>query len=74
MKGITNKSIAEDLEIIGNLLNKYHYAIWENQEGQVAHFDNQTKLVRLAMGDVRTGLHITYEALRLLSELGPEED
>lgn len=74
MKGITNKSLAEDKEIIGNLLNKYHAAIWESQEGQVAHFDNQNKLVKLAITDVRAGLNVAYEALRILNDLGVEED
>lgn len=74
MKGITNKSLAEDKEIIGNLLNKYHAAIWENQEGQAAHFDNQPKLVKLAVTNVRAGLNIAYEALRLLNDFGVKED
>lgn len=74
MKGITNKSLAEDKKIIANLLDKYHDAIWENQEGQDAHFDNQRKLVKLAMGDVRRGLNIVYEALQMLNELGVKED
>lgn len=74
MKGITNKSLAEDKKIIANLLEKYHAAIWESQEGQGAHFDNQPKLVKLAMGDVRAGLNVAYEALRMLNELGVKED
>ena len=74
MKGITNKSLAEDKEIIGNLLNKYHAAIWENQEGQAAHFDNQNKLVKLAITDVRAGLNVAYEALRMLNELEVKEE
>lgn len=74
MKGITNKSLAEDKEIIGNLLDKYHGAIWESQEAQGAHFDNQPKLVKLAMGDIRAGLKVAYEALRLLNDFGVEED
>ena len=74
MKGITNKSLAEDKEIIGNLLDKYHAAIWERQEGQGAHFDNQHKLVKLVIGDVRAGLNVAYEALRILIDFGVEED
>lgn len=74
MKGITNKSLEEDKKIIGNLLDKYHAAIWESQEGQVAHFDNQLKFVKLAIGNVRTGLQIVYDALRILNDLGVEED
>lgn len=69
MKGITNKSLAEDKKIIANLLEKYNAAIWESQEGQVSHFDNQPKLVKLAVGDVRAGLNVAYEALRMLNEL-----
>ena len=74
MKEITNKSLAEDEKIIANLLDKYHDAIWENQEGQGAHFDNQPKLVKLAMGDVRAGLNVVHEALRMLIELEVKED
>lgn len=74
MKGITNKSLADDKKIIANLLEKYHAAIWESQEGQVSHFDNQNKLVKLAMCDVRAGLNVVYEALRMLNELGVKED
>lgn len=74
MKGITNKSLAEDKKIIANLIEKYHAAIWESQEGQGAHFDNQHKLVKLAMGDVRTGLNVAYEALRILTDFEVEED
>ena len=74
MKGITNQSLAEDKKIIANLLQKYHAAIWESQEGQIAHFDNQHKLVKLAMGDVRAGLNVVYDALQMLNELGVKED
>lgn len=74
MKGITNKSLEEDKKIIGNLLDIYHAAIWESQEGQAAHFDNQHKLVKLAINDVHTGLKIVYDALRVLNDLGVKED
>jgi hypothetical protein len=55
MKNITNQSVKEDINVIINLLCRYKDAIWENQEGQPAHFDNQPKIVKLAMADVRTG-------------------
>ena len=74
MKLITDKSIKEDISVICNLLDKYNNAIWENQEGQAAHFDNQNKLVKLAITDVRAGLNVAYEALRLLNDFGVEED
>ena len=40
MKNITKESIKQDLQIINDMLHKYNEAIYENQEGQSAHFDN----------------------------------
>lgn len=74
MKNITKKSIEEDLKIIQNLVFKYKEAIYENQEGQPAHFDNQSKLCRLCMGDIRCGLLIVRDALNCLSEIEIIED
>lgn len=74
MKNITNKSIKEDISVICNLLDKYNNAIWEPQESQKAHFDNQHKVVKLAMVDVRTGLCIALEAMKKLREIGVLED
>lgn len=74
MKNITNKSIKEDISVICNLLDKYNNAIWENQEGQPAHFDNQPKIVKLAMVDVRTGLCIALEAMKKLRDVEVLED
>ena len=66
MKNITKKSIEEDYEIISDMFDKYNAAIWENQEAQKAHYDNQSKLVRLAMGDIRAGLSLVSSALTML--------
>ena len=74
MKLITNKSIKEDISVICNLLDRYNNAIWENQEGQPAHFDNQPKIVKLAMTDVRTGLCVALEAMKKLRDVKVIED
>ncbi len=74
MKNITNKSVKEDINVIIELLCRYRDAIWENQEGQPAHFDNQPKIVKLAMVDVRTGLCIALEAMKKLREVEVLED
>lgn len=74
MKNITNKSIEKDLNIINNLFHKYNDAIWEGQEGQSAHYDNQTKLVKLGIRDIVTGLNVTRQALAMLNNIGIEED
>ena len=47
MKNITKKSIEQDLSIILDMFYKYNEAIYESQEGQPAHFDNQSKLCKL---------------------------
>lgn len=67
MKGITKESIEQDFKIIQDMLYKYKEAIYESQEGQPAHFDNQSKLCRLCIGDVRCGLTIARDALNYLS-------
>lgn len=74
MKNITNKSIKEDFNVTCELLDKYNKAIWENQEGQKAHFDNQPKFVKLAIRDVCTGLCIALEAMKKLREIEVLED
>lgn len=74
MKNITNKSFKEDIGVICNLLDKYNNAIWEPQEGQKAHFDNQHKLVKLAMTDVRTGLCVALQAMKKLRDVEVLED
>lgn len=67
MKNITKKGIDKDTIILSELLHKYSDAIYEPQEGQNAHYDNQIKLVRIAMIDLRTGLYLAKEALNVLS-------
>lgn len=74
MKNITNQSVKEDINVIIELVCRYRDAIWENQEGQPAHFDNQPKIVKLAMADVRTGLCIALEAMTKLREIKVLED
>ena len=74
MKGITNKGIEEDKNVIIDMLCKYNDAVWEPQEGQPAHYDNQPKFVRLAIRDVQCGLTVALSALRQLSSLGDIEE
>ena len=74
MKNITNEFIEKDISTVAELLDRYNGAIWENQEGQKAHFDNQPKIVRLAMTDVRTGLCVAIEAMKKLREMRVIED
>lgn len=74
MKNITKESIEQDLKIIQDMAYKYREAIYENQEGQPAHFDNQSKLCRILIGDIRCGLIIARDALNYLSEIEIIED
>lgn len=74
MKNITNKSVKEDINVIRELFCRYQDAIWENQEGQPAHFNNQPKIVKLTMADVRTGLCIALEAMKKLRDVKVLED
>lgn len=66
MKGITNETITNDFLTIDALFQKYADAIWENQEGQKGHFDKQSKLVHVAMCDMRSGLSIARQAITIL--------
>lgn len=74
MKNITKESIEQDLKIIQNMVYKYKEAIYENQEGQPAHFDNQSKLCRLLISDIRCGLIVARDALNYLSGIEIIED
>ena len=74
MKNITKGSIEQDLKIIQDMAFKYKEAIYESQEGQPAHFDNQSKLCRLCIGDIRCGLIIARDALNYLSGIEIIED
>jgi hypothetical protein len=74
MKNITKETIEQDFKIIQDMVFKYKEAIYENQEGQPAHFDNQSKLCRLCMGDIRCGLCIARDALNYLSGIEIIED
>lgn len=55
--------IKDDFDIINGMLRKYNGFIWENQEGQASHYDNQSKSTRLAVADIRTGLFIAKMAM-----------
>ena len=74
MKNITKESIERDFEIIQKMVFKYKEAIYESQEGQPAHFDNQSKLCRLCMCDIRCGLIVARDALNYLSGIEIIED
>lgn len=74
MKNITKESIERDAKIIRGMAFKYKGAIYENQEGQPAHFDNQSKSCRILIGDIRCGLFIAMNALNILSEIDIIED
>lgn len=74
MKGITKEIVKQDFKTIHDMVLKYKAAIYENQEGQAAHFDNQSKLCRLLMGDIRCGLAIAENALNYLREIEIIED
>ena len=69
MKNITIETLQQDLATIANMFEKYTNAVYERQEGQPGHYDNQPKLIRLAMEDVRCGLSITKNALRCMNEI-----
>jgi len=69
MKNITKESVRDDLKLITELFEKYSGAIYEVQEGQPAHYDNQLKLIKLSIGDIRCGLYITREALFELNKI-----
>lgn len=68
MKNITKESLQDDLKVISEMFEKYSGAIYESQEGQLGHYDNQTKLVRLTIGDIRCGLFVVRSALIMLNE------
>lgn len=74
MIGITNEQIHKDYELIAEMRKRYWEAIWEGQCGQSAHYDNQQKLVRIAMADVRCGLTVAEQALMMLDDVKVEED
>ena len=74
MKNINLETLEQDEGIITELLRKYNNAVWENQEGQRAHFDNQPKIVQMCMRDVTVGLTVAMEAVKKLIEMGVIED
>lgn len=69
MKNINIETLQQDLATIANMFEKYTGAVYELQEGQPDHYDNQPKLIKLAIEDVRCGLSITKNALEMLNEV-----
>lgn len=69
MKNINKTTFETDLNIITNMFEKYSEAIYEKQEGQIDHYDNQPKLIKLAMEDIRCGLNIAISALTMLNNV-----
>lgn len=69
MKNINKDTFGKDLSIINEMLLKYSDVIYEKQEGQVGHYDNQLKLVRLCIEDIRVGLNIVKSGLRMLDDV-----
>lgn len=71
MKNITRKTIIEDHKTLEALFNKYNDAIFSFKEGggSKSNFDNQPRLVKIAIVDARTGLHIASQALDMLKDI-----
>ena len=51
------------------MFGRYTNAVWENQEGQKAHYDNQPKLVRLHMEAARHAIFTAKMALDTLNNI-----
>lgn len=68
MINITKEGIEKDFNVVKEMLKKYSDAIWEGQTSKHSHFDNQNKLVKICMGDVRCGLVIAKQALEKLAD------
>ncbi|MBP5457113.1 MAG: hypothetical protein J6Y37_11490 [Paludibacteraceae bacterium] len=69
MKGITKEQIEKDREALSEMFGRYTNAVWENQEGQKAHYDNQPKLVRLHMEAARHAIFTAKMALDTLNNI-----
>lgn len=74
MKNITQESIEQDWDVIQAMVSKYKDAIYENQEGQPAHYDNQSKLCRLCMVEILCDLIIARDELKHLIRIEIKED
>lgn len=72
MKNITIETLQQDLATIANMFEKYTNAVYERQEGQPAHYDNQPKLIRLGVEDVRCGLSVAKNAFEMLNEVNDD--
>lgn len=60
---ISKEEMQKDLMTVFEMQKKYHAAVWEPQEGQVDHFDNQPKIAKVALIDARMALSIAEEAI-----------
>ena len=69
MKNINKTTFENDLNIITDMFKKYSEAIYEKQEGQIDHYDNQPKLIKLAIEDIRCGLNVAISALTMLNNV-----
>ena len=71
MKGITRKSIDEDLQTISKLSAKYRNAVYSYNEGEssISNWDNQPRLIKLAVADLRSSLYTAESAIKMLSEV-----
>lgn len=68
MKNITKETFGSDWKVLKDMLDKYSKALYENQEAQPAHYDNQPKLIRICIEDVRCGLMLATYAMNMLDE------
>lgn len=69
MKNINKTTFENDLNIITDMFKKYSEAIYEKQEGQIDHYDNQPKLIKLTIEDIRCGLNVAISALTMLNNV-----
>ena len=71
MKGITRKSRDEDLQTISKLSAKYRNAVYSYNEGEssISNWDNQPRLIKLAVADLRSSLYTAESAIKMLSEV-----
>ena len=58
----------EHLNIIRDMFETYKDVIWAPQERQEEHFDNQPKLAKISLLDVRSGLLLTERSLEMALE------
>lgn len=64
----TREEMQEHLNIIRDMFETYKDVIWAPQERQEEHFDNQPKLAKISLLDVRSGLLLTERSLEMALE------